>query len=44
MQCCWSVAFSQNQWKRFRMAGIASAEEGVVMEAAAVTHDFLKWK
>lgn len=37
-----SVVFGQNQWKRFGMAEIASAAEGVVMETAAVTHGILK--
>lgn len=27
-----------DQWKRFGMAEIAPAEEGVVMEAAAMSH------
>lgn len=32
-----------DQWKRFGMAEIAPAEEGVVMEAAAMSHGASKW-
>lgn len=44
MRCRQGEVFDQNQRKRFGMAELASAEEGVVMEAAAVTHGILKWK
>lgn len=41
-QLCRIVVFGKNQGKRFGEAEISPAEEGVVMEAAAMTHRVLK--